>query len=115
MPSNPKNDSGYIKRALIKLERQYGKDEYVLTLKSEISQKSVEIGQLKSYIDELEDTNKQLRLLKDSISTEDKLEIKKDSRIKELTHENHILKKILGSCRKDRENLIIKLNKNGSK
>lgn len=51
-------ENNFYDEALIKLRRQYGKDELVAVLTKQLSQKDFEIGQLKSYIDELEDTLK---------------------------------------------------------
>lgn len=100
----------YFDRALIRLHRQYGKDELVLALKTEISQKNIEIGQLKSYIDELEDDNNKLRALKDNIDPEIKAKVKKDELIRDYKNQLKNISYKLGACKKDREQLIIKLN-----
>jgi len=44
----------YIDNVLIKLKREYGKDELVMALNKQLSDKDVEIGQLKSEIEHLE-------------------------------------------------------------
>lgn len=114
MGKKQKKDN-YFDRALIRLHREYGKDELVLSLKSEISQKNVEIGQLKSYIDELEDTNKKLRALKETISPEIKAKVKKDELIQDYKKQLKNISYKLGACKKDREQLIIKLNEKSRK
>jgi hypothetical protein len=43
----------YCGRILIKLKRQYGKDEVVAALMKEVKEKDVEIGQLKAEVDHL--------------------------------------------------------------
>ena len=115
MSKKSNKSSDFIGRALIRLEREYGKDELVLSLKSTISSKDVEIGQLKSYIDELEDTNKKLIEKDYNITESVKNGMLKDPLITQLKGQIRQLNKKLSTCRKDREELIIKLNKNGSK
>lgn len=44
----------YIERTLIKLKREYGKDELVSTLLKQISEKDIELGKLRSEIDYLQ-------------------------------------------------------------
>ena len=114
MSKKSNHRSDYIGRALIRLEREYGKDELVLSLKSIISSKDVEIGQLKSYIDELEHTNKMLIEKDYNIPESVKNNMIKSPLIDQLKGKNRQLQKKLSICRKDREQLIIKLNKNGS-
>ena len=115
MSKKSNHRSDYIGRALIRLEREYGKDELVLSLKSTISSKDVEIGQLKSYIDELEHVNQQLIEKDYNIPENIKRNMLKDPLINQLKNQNKKLSKRLAICRKDREGLITKLNKNGSK
>ena len=100
----------YFDRALIRLHRQYGKDELVLALKTEISQKNIEIGQLKSYIDEIMDNNNKLKALKDNIDPEIKAKVKKDELVRGYKNQLNNVNSKLSACKKDREQLIIKLN-----
>ena len=100
----------YFDRALIRLHRQYGKDELVLALKTEISQKNIEIGQLKSYIDEIMDNNNKLKALKDNIDPEIKAKVKKDELVRCYKNQLNNINSKLSACKKDREQLIIKLN-----
>lgn len=110
MSKNSKKRTNYFDRALIRLNRKYGQDELVLSLKSEISSQNVQIGQLKSYIDELEDTIKDMRkALK--MSPEEKYHYKREEAYKLILETNKNLTKHLKACRKDKEDLIIKLNK----
>ena len=44
----------YIDNVLIKLRREYSKDELVSALSKRLSETEIENGKLKSYIDELE-------------------------------------------------------------
>jgi cell shape-determining protein MreC len=46
--------SNYIDNVLIKLRREYSKDELVSALSKRLSETEIENGKLKSYIDELE-------------------------------------------------------------
>jgi hypothetical protein len=46
--------SKYIDNVLIKLRREYSKDELVSALSKRLSEAEIENGKLKSYIDELE-------------------------------------------------------------
>lgn len=52
---NTNENTEFYDGVLIKLHRKYGKDELVSSLTKNISEKDVEIGKLKSYIDELID------------------------------------------------------------
>jgi cell shape-determining protein MreC len=47
--------SKYIDNVLIKLRREYSKDELVSALSKKLSEAEIENGKLKSYIQELED------------------------------------------------------------
>lgn len=55
---NTDENTEFYDGVLIKLHRKYGKDELVSSLTKKISEKDIEIGKLKSYIDELIDTIK---------------------------------------------------------
>lgn len=54
-------DKDFQDKVLIKLNRKYGKDELVATKDKKISELEIELGKCKSYIDELEDSNKKLQ------------------------------------------------------
>lgn len=76
---------------LLKLQRKYTKDDIVLYQKQEISKLQIELGQAKSYIEELEETiknkeisPKQIEELKTSGWTKQFLE---NERINELLHQ----------------------------
>jgi hypothetical protein len=45
----------YIDRALVKLHREYGRDELVATLRKQLSEANIENGKLRSEVDRLED------------------------------------------------------------
>lgn len=45
--------SGYIERALIKLKREYGREELFSTLINQVREKDFRIGELTSEVDEL--------------------------------------------------------------
>ncbi len=49
-----KEKIGFIERTVLKLRREYSKDELVAHLNKQISEKDVEIGKLKAFITELE-------------------------------------------------------------
>ena len=76
---------------LLKLQRKYTKDDIVLYQKQEISKLQIELGQAKSYIEELEEiiknkelSPKQIEELKTSGWTKQFLE---NERINELLHQ----------------------------
>ena len=48
-----KSEGDFIDRTLIRLRREYGKDEVVSALSKQLSEKDIEIGQLKSEIEHL--------------------------------------------------------------
>ena len=80
---------------LLKLQRKYTKDDIVLYQKQEISKLQIELGQAKSYIEELEETiknkeisPKQIEELKTSGWTKQFLE---NERINELLHQVNCL------------------------
>lgn len=74
-------NNDFFDRALIKLNRKYGKDELVLSLKKEIKDKDIEIGSLKSEIDslteELNSKKQQLKLEKE-INKAASIELRKE-------------------------------------
>ena len=101
---------GYIDRSLIKLHRKYGKDELVQSLEKQLSEKNVEIGQLKAEIDHLtnELTSKQIdKELNDEITRE----TRKEELYKNILDRNKALSKRNKELAKFRDELLSKLNK----
>lgn len=94
------SDSKYIENVLIKLRREYSKDEYVSVLLNQISEKDVEIGKLNSYINELEDSRE--------LSKSEKKDLAKQVRLDELHSENLNLKKRIKKLRENVNDLIMK-------
>jgi chromosome segregation ATPase len=76
---------------------------YVSSLKKQIAEKDVEIGKLKSYIDELE---AEKRLAKG-----ERKKLKEQDLIKEYVQKLNDAKVRLARLKKDNEELIYKLNK----
>lgn len=76
---------------------------YAASLKKDIKVKDVEIGQLKSYIEELE---AEKRLAKG-----ERKELKKQDLIREYVKKLDIAKAEIERLKKDKENLIYKLHK----
>jgi hypothetical protein len=50
-----KNDQDFYERTLIRLKRQYSKDEVVAALMKKLSEAEIEVGKLKSEIDYLQE------------------------------------------------------------
>ena len=59
--------TNFLDDTILRLRREYSKDEVVSALSKQISEKDIEIGKLKSYVDELEYT---IQLPKDKETTE---------------------------------------------
>lgn len=76
---------------------------YTTSLRKEVKAKDVEIGQLKSYIEELE---AEKRLAKG-----ERRELKKQDLIKEYVQKLDNAKAEIARLKKDKEDLIYKLNK----
>ena len=97
--------SNYIDNALIRLKRQYGKDELVAVLIKEIKSKDIEIGKLKSEIDYLND-----KFIQKDINKEALIQVRKEELYKQILERNAFLKRSIKSGRKLRDELLIKLN-----
>jgi thiamine phosphate synthase YjbQ (UPF0047 family) len=104
------NKTTYTDRALIKLHRKYGKDELIQSLEKQLSEKNVEIGQLKSEIDHLtnELTIKQIdKALNDEITRE----TRKEELYKNILDINKDLSKRNKDLVKLRDELLLKIDK----
>jgi hypothetical protein len=107
-------NNDFFDRALIKLNRKYGKDELVLSLKKEIKDKDIEIGSLKSEIDFLTDelsSKKQQLKLKKEIDKAASIELRKEKQYQQILTENKNNQKTIRTFRKEKEELIIRLAK----
>lgn len=93
---------------LIKLIRKYGKDELVASLLKQLSEKDVELGQLKAEIEHL---NHELTVDKVSkaINKAAKIEARKQELHTLLINENNRLKKEVKLVRQDNRDLIAKM------
>lgn len=81
-------DSKRFDNIIIKLQRRYGREELVKTLTRRLSESEIEIGKLKSYIDELEYNHKvALKKLRDEINLEVITEVKKTEMYEKLNAE----------------------------
>lgn len=93
---------------LVKLHRKYGKDELVLALKKQISEKDIEIGILKSEKDELiyqhqREKNEICQKYEKGIQEQERFK-KLQIQIKELKRQNDLI-------REEKRQLILKINK----
>lgn len=105
-----KDNSSYLDRTLIKLHRKYGKDELVQSLEKQLSEKNVEIGQLKAEIDHL--TNElTIKQIDKALSDEITRETRKEELYKNLLDRNKTLSKRNKELVKLRDELLLKLNK----
>jgi len=99
----------YIERSLIKLKRQYGKDEYVSHLLKEASEKDIEIGKLHSEIDELQHelyTDQEAK----QITRQARTHARKEELYISIRKRNVKLQKQVRELRKLRDNLMSKIN-----
>lgn len=105
MPEN--ND--FIERTLIRLRREYSKDEVVSALSKQISEKDVEIGQLKSEIEHL---NHLLRQKEDetALNREARKEAKKELLYKQQLNTIQALQNKNKDLIKVRDDLILRAN-----
>lgn len=113
-------------KILIKLQRRYGKDELVKSLNKTISELRVEVGQLKSYIDELEDSHSEVlkkekikyknevNAFKQTFGNQAALEAKKMAIVRKLTDENTKLKNENKRKTDTISELVTKLSKYGN-
>ena len=113
-------------KILIKLQRRYGKDELVQSLNKTISELRVEVGQLKSYIDEIEDSHSEVlkkekikyknevNAFKQTFGNQAALEAKKMAIVRKLTDENTKLKKENKRKTETISELVTKLAKYGN-
>ncbi len=105
----------YIDRTILKLRREYGKDELVAALGRQIDEKDIQIGQLLSEIQHLEhevkrkeDFIQRLRAMKE-ITKEAKKELKKEELYNHLKAANQTLRKKVRSLREKNKELIGKM------
>jgi predicted nucleic acid-binding Zn-ribbon protein len=102
-------ESDYCDRTLIRLRREYTRDEVVSALYKKLSEKEIEIGQLKSEIDHL---NSKLQNTKEQNETNKagRIEARKDALYKLKAEENKKLKKQIKQLKQHRDELMSKLN-----
>jgi len=102
--NEPKRD--YIERALIKLKRQYSKDEVVSLLFKQISEKDFLIGQQQSEIDELKFELEKIN--KNTINKYAKIKARKDELYNNLLNINNKKIKEVRELTRLRDDLIAK-------
>ena len=112
MVSN-KHKPDFIDRTLIRLKREYGKDELVATLNRQIAEKDVEIGQLKAEVDHLQFQLGKPVVIADSDSVEEinsqaRIECRKDELYKGVLRQNKELRNRLKKLNNDYDNLMAK-------
>lgn len=104
----------FFERTLLKLNRKYGKDELVLSLKKEIKEKNIEIGSLKAEIDFLTDelnSKKQECKLEKEINRSTLIELRKEKQYQQILNENKGNQKTIKELRKEKAELIFRLIK----
>ncbi len=97
----------FFDKTLIRLRREYGKDELVAALNKKLSEAEIEIGQLKAEIDFLQN---ELVLTKEErkITKRARVEIKKEELYKEIVKKNQTLEKKIRSLKQTRDVLVSK-------
>ncbi len=109
MSKDLKTTGKFYDNALLKLHRKYGKDELVLSLKKQISEKDIEIGKLKSEIDflsaELSDKKEKKEIMRQA-----NVKLKADELFLLKEKECKIHLKKIDELRKSNKELIMKLN-----
>jgi hypothetical protein len=123
--SNEQDD--FFDNVLIKLKRKYSKDEVLFAVIKQNSDYEIEIGQLKSEIDFINDSHskeiqklkenhkKELSKLKSELKQELNIEIQKEFKESKFRLENIEQKRIISNLRKTISDLISKSNaKNGN-
>lgn len=101
----------FIDNTLIRLKREYTKDEVVSALYKKLSERDIEIGGLKSHIDELEYS---LNLKESKQNVYNKSRIQNEASV--LLRSNEIyneLKKDFDRIKEANNQLLLKLNNNG--
>jgi hypothetical protein len=99
-------DKNYFDRCLIKLKRDYGKDEFVAHLLKLLKERDIEIGKLNSEIDYL---TYELKSKKYNIEINQKamVEIKKDELYSKKENECNKLKKEIKQLKQVRDSLLM--------
>jgi cell shape-determining protein MreC len=98
----------YIDNVLIKLRREYSKDELVSALSKRLSEAEIENGKLKSYIDELEDSIEPINKLKKELK---RLQVFSGENII-LKQQNESLKSMLKEIKKEYQPIKKKIHGN---
>lgn len=100
--------SGYIEDTLIRLKREYGKDELVQTLERQIKNKDLEIGKLNSEILHLEEEIRTIKL-NGEINKESLIKARREELYKNLLTINKNLVKKNRDLKKMNADLIYRL------
>jgi hypothetical protein len=118
---NSSNESAFIDRAVIRLYREYSKDELVATLSKNLKEKDIEIGKLKSAIDELEYIKSELSQEVQRLShitkakkQNDKTtlkDVRKEELYNLLLNRNRNLQEINNRLRKNNKELAVQISK----
>lgn len=97
----------YFERILIKLQRQYGKDELVASLLKQIGEKDEKIGKLNAEIDHLHDRIKSEMGQKEA-NIQAKTEARKEELYRMQNKENQILRYKIEELSKIKNDLLIR-------
>jgi len=100
-------EEDYIERTLIRLKRQYGKDELVAGLLKQISEKDIQIGKLSAEVDYLQDELQSDKERKE-INRLAKVEARKEELYRMKTEDNRRQRKEIKQLRMIRSNLLSK-------
>lgn len=102
------NRNNYVDNVLVKLKRQYGKDETVKALSKKLRESEVKNGKLLSEVYHLENEIENL-IDKKEITKIAKAKLLEDELYQETVKENRILRKKNKSLKKDKSLLINKI------
>lgn len=108
-----KHKLDFIDRTLIRLKREYGKDELVATLNRQIAEKDVEIGQLKAEVDHLQFQLRKPVIIAEpdpvaDINSQARIECRKDELYKGVLRQNKELRNRMKKLNNDYDNLMAK-------
>ena len=104
------SEKDFIERQLIKLNRKYGKDELVQTLKSKLSEKEIQIGILKDEIQYYKEELEKLKRFK-HLDEQTLKETKKEHLYNQQKQVNKALQKKLSLAKATQKELAIRLSK----
>jgi hypothetical protein len=107
------NKEDFFDNVILRLRREYSKDEVVIILSKQISEKDVEIGKLKSYIDELKYNIQESKKEKNIIANrKSNIKLKIDIKYAKMEHKLGEKEALLNRYKKANNELLFRLNNN---